>query len=231
MRHDRGLSKRALTLQEVPVSCEHGLRVYLVDGSYVRNNIDSDFIQGSGWNAKYIPKGEIWIDWAVPPTEVHHLIENECRQAEELRKGKRSFVGAYNVAKKVEDRDRKKEARLAKMKSSKSTPWKKDMGLTCKHGLKVFAVDGEHVRAIDCAFIQGGNEFRYGFVPKGELWVDWNVPEEEWPYVLFHECYETEKMRGGWSYDRAHNAAKRAENVMRRQDRPGENVRKRGVAS
>jgi len=221
-KHMRGLAKRPLTLRGAQVSCVHGLKVHLVDGTYVRNNIDSDFVQGSGWNATYIPKGEIWIDWAVLPKEVHHLIDNECRQAESLRKGNGTFVGAYDKAKKVEDADRKKEARLARMKSSKKAPWKKDADMTCKHGLKVYLVDGLHVRAIDCAFIQGGNEFRYGFVPKGELWVDWHVPEAEWPYVLLHECHETELMRKGWSYDRAHNAAKRLENKERRKDRPGE---------
>ncbi len=222
-QHDKGIKKKPLTLKGLHVQCNHGLKVYVVDGTYVRNNVDSDFVQGSGFNASYIPKKEIWIDWSVPPSEVHHLIENECRQAEELRSGKKkTLLGAYNAAKKTEDRDRRKEARLAKLKSVAGTPWKKDAGMTCEHGLKIFYVDGEHVRTIDCAFIQGGNEFRYGFVPKGELWVDWNVPVEEWPYVLFHECYETEKMRKGWSYDRAHTAAKRAENVLRRRDRPGE---------
>ena len=102
--------------------------------------------------------------------------------------------------------------------------WKKDTGKTCKHGLKVFLVDGAYVRShFDSAFIHGGNEFRYGdFVPKNELWIDQIMPEAEWPYTLLHECYETEKMRGGWSYDRAHNAAKRLENKARRRDRPGE---------
>ncbi len=104
-----------------------------------------------------------------------------------------------------------------------STPWKKDAGITCSHGLRVFLVDGKYVRDhMDSIFIQGGNEFRYDFVPKDELWVDASVPVAERPYVLFHECYETEKMRKGWSYDRAHNAAKRAENKLRRRDLPGE---------
>jgi hypothetical protein len=102
-------------------------------------------------------------------------------------------------------------------------PWKSATGKTCKHGLQIYLVDGGYVRETwDSGFIQGGNEFRYGFVPAGELWVDWHMPKAEWPYVLYHECYETEKMRGGWSYDRAHDAAKRAENKLRRRDRPGE---------
>lgn len=213
MQHAKGLKKVALTVSGFPVSCEHGLKVFLVDGTYVRNNIDSDFVQGSGWNARYIPKGEIWIDSAVPPAEVHHLIENECAQAEHLKAGT-TLLTAYNRAKKVEDAARKFEKTNAK--------WKRPTAMTCKHGLKVFLVDGVAVRKIDCAFIQGGNEFRYDFVPEGELWVDWYVPEAERPYVLFHECYETEKMRGGWSYDKAHDAAKRAENKLRRRDRPGE---------
>jgi len=106
---------------------------------------------------------------------------------------------------------------------SRDLPWKKVTKLTCSHGLKVFAVDGKFIRDhIDSAFSQGGNEFRYDFIPANELWIDRWMPRSEWPYVLYHECYETEKMRQGWSYDRAHNAAKRAENKLRRRDQPGE---------
>ena len=102
-------------------------------------------------------------------------------------------------------------------------PWKRAISYICEHGLKAFAVDGKFVRDhMESAFSQGGNEFRYDFVPAGELWVDWSMPKAEWPYVLYHECYEAHRMSQGWSYDRAHNAAKRAENKLRRRDQPGE---------
>ena len=103
------------------------------------------------------------------------------------------------------------------------TDWKFHFGEKCPHGLNIFLVNGTYVRNhFDSDWVQGGNGFRYRFNPKSELWLDAEMPESEWAYVLFHECYETEKMREGWSYERAHDAAKRAENKFRRRDRPGE---------
>lgn len=88
---------------------------------------------------------------------------------------------------------------------------------TCPHGRAVMAVDGTYVRNHhDSDFSQGGNGFRYRFVPRGELWIDDAIPKVEWPYIGLHECYEAEKMKGGMDYERAHDAAKRVENKARR---------------
>jgi hypothetical protein len=101
--------------------------------------------------------------------------------------------------------------------------WKTFTGQTCPHGLKVYLIDGTYVRNhFHSQLIQGGNEFRYAFVPKNELWIAREVPEVERPFVLLHECIEREFMKKGWSYERAHTAAKRAENKERRKYRPGE---------
>jgi hypothetical protein len=107
--------------------------------------------------------------------------------------------------------------------SPSKVPWKRSMGEACPHGLEIFLVDGTYIRnTYDSDFVQGGNGQRYRFCPKRELWIDDSIPEHEWPYVAFHECYETSLMESGYDYDRAHNCAKRAENKFRRQDRPGE---------
>lgn len=96
-------------------------------------------------------------------------------------------------------------------------PWKKSLGQKCPHGLHLVAVDGTYVRnRWDSDFVQGGGGFRYRFIPKGELWIDWSTPRAEWEFVLFHECHETERMRAGLSYDSAHTGAKRLENKARR---------------
>jgi hypothetical protein len=95
--------------------------------------------------------------------------------------------------------------------------WKRSLGQKCPHGLHLVAVDGTYVRnRWDSDYVQGGNGFRYRFVPKGELWIDWATPKSEWEFVFFHECYETERMRAGLSYERAHMGAKRLENKARR---------------
>lgn len=101
--------------------------------------------------------------------------------------------------------------------------WKKPMGQACPHGLKIFIINGSHVRnSYDSDFDQGGNGWAYTFVPKNEIWIDSHVPVEERPYVAFHECHEAEDMKNGKSYDNAHIAAKRIEDKMRKRDRPGE---------
>jgi hypothetical protein len=88
------------------VTCPHGLKVFLVDGTYVRNNIDSDFVTGSGHNFPGISKKEIWIDRAMPKKERQIFIANECRQAEIIRSGG-SLTKAYESAKRAEDHTRK----------------------------------------------------------------------------------------------------------------------------
>jgi hypothetical protein len=101
----------------------------------------------------------------------------------------------------------------------KSRPrWKDYLCEVCPHGLHVVLVDGTHVRdTYDSDFCQGGNGFAYpGFVPKGEIWVDNCIPPGERALVAFHECVEAELMRGGASYDRAHDEAKRQEDAFRK---------------
>jgi hypothetical protein len=105
---------------------------------------------------------------------------------------------------------------------AKSRPrWKDYLGETCPHGLHVVLVDGTHVRdAYDSDFCQGGNGFAYPkFVPKDEIWVDNCIPPGERALVAFHECVEAELMRGGASYDDAHEVAKRRENAWRKSAR------------
>lgn len=59
-----------------------GLVVYLVDGEYVRNNLDIDFVCGGNEAVypNYVPKNEIWIDDALSPldrtaTLLHEIVE------------------------------------------------------------------------------------------------------------------------------------------------------------
>lgn len=96
------------------------------------------------------------------------------------------------------------------------SPWKRDTHKSCPHGLRVFTVDGTYVRnTFDSDFTQGGNGFAYSFVPRTELWIDVHIPKVEWPFVLAHECEETELMRGGMGYSQAHQIAKEREDAAR----------------
>jgi hypothetical protein len=100
---------------------------------------------------------------------------------------------------------------------SRNTFWKSYMGESCPHGLSLVLVNGTYVRDHhDSDFSQGGNGYRYRFVPKGEIWIDCEIDPDEWPLIAFHECQEAWHMKHlGWSYDRAHDAAKKLEGHFR----------------
>lgn len=101
--------------------------------------------------------------------------------------------------------------------------WKRQLGEVCPHGIEIFLVDGAHVRNVyDSDFSQGGNEFAYKFIPANEIWIDNQTPAAELAFVAFHECHETEDMRSGMSYAKAHEIAKRLEDRERKRLRPGE---------
>lgn len=88
------------------LKCPHRLKVIDVCGSYVRNHYDSDFSQGgNGFAFSFIPKGEIWIDGAIPRAEWPYIIQHECEEAELMRAGK-SYDRAHTIAKRHEDRER-----------------------------------------------------------------------------------------------------------------------------
>ena len=61
-----------------------GLKVFLVSGVYIRNNLDIDFTCG-GQEAvypSYVPPGEVWLDDAAGPldqtaTALHEIVERD----------------------------------------------------------------------------------------------------------------------------------------------------------
>lgn len=66
------------------LGCVEGLSIYLVDGEYVRNEIDVDFVNGGNGAIypSYIPLDEIWIDDAQhaldrTATALHELVERD----------------------------------------------------------------------------------------------------------------------------------------------------------
>lgn len=95
-------------------------------------------------------------------------------------------------------------------------PWKEPTGEHCPHGREIVLVDGTWVRNhLDSDFSQGGNGYRYKFVPRGEIWIDAEIDPVEWPFIELHECEEAELMKRGHSYSRAHDRAKKIEDRAR----------------
>ena len=87
-----------------------------------------------------------------------------------------------------------------------------------KDGYKIWFVDGDKVRMkLYKEYLYGGNEQRYLFNPKGEIWIDNAVSCEEFEMTLAHELNERHLMaKFGWTYLKAHDSSLALEVVMRR---------------
>ena len=72
----------------------------------------------------------------------------------------------------------------------------------------IWIVDGNQVRLkIFSSFKYGGNEQRYPFNPKGEIWIDGQVSCEETEYSITTELKERELLGKGKSNDDAYSDA------------------------
>jgi hypothetical protein len=81
----------------------------------------------------------------------------------------------------------------------------------------IWIVDGNQVRLkIFSSFLYGGNEQRYPFNPKGEIWIDNAISCEEYYLTLAHELNERHLMaRFGWKYLTAHDSSLSLEQTIR----------------
>jgi hypothetical protein len=85
-------------------------------------------------------------------------------------------------------------------------------------GYDIWIVDGYKVRhKIYNSFLYGGNEQRYPFNPKGEIWIDNALSCEEYYMTLIHEMNERHLMaKFGWTYYKAHDSSLMLEVKTRR---------------
>jgi|GEM_PF-730731 len=83
------------------------IKVWLVDGKYIRTNIDIDFTTGGNPKVyKYIPLDEIWIDDQIHPDEINFDIFHEMYESLMIVKGK-SYNKAHGNTNKLELKFRK----------------------------------------------------------------------------------------------------------------------------
>lgn len=88
-----------------------GYKVYEVDGNYVRNNIDIDFVGGGNpARYQYVPEGELWIERLGDneKTDVMGFIKHEYTECERMKKLGETYEEAHEVASEVEKKLRKK---------------------------------------------------------------------------------------------------------------------------
>jgi hypothetical protein len=86
-----------------------------------------------------------------------------------------------------------------------------------KGDYSIWIIDGNRVRQkIYKEFLYGGNEQRYIFNPKGEIWIDNAISCEEFDLTVAHELNERHLMaKFGWSYEAAHDSSLSLEQVIR----------------
>src|SRR5512136_617541 len=86
-----------------------------------------------------------------------------------------------------------------------------------KGNFKIWIIDGNRVRQkIYKEFLYGGNEQRYIFNPKGEIWIDNAISCEEFDLTVAHELNERHLMaKFGWTYQAAHDSSLSLEQVIR----------------
>lgn len=87
-----------------------------------------------------------------------------------------------------------------------------------RDSFKIWIVDGGVIREkIFGEFIYGGNDERYTFVPKLEIWIDNSISAKEFETTLQHEITERNLMKVyGLSYYDAHDSALAVEFQMRK---------------
>ena len=81
----------------------------------------------------------------------------------------------------------------------------------------IWIIDGNRVRQkIYKEWLYGGNEQRYIFNPKGEIWIDNDISCEEFDLTVAHELNERHLMaKFGWTYIAAHDSSLNLEQVIR----------------
>lgn len=85
-------------------------------------------------------------------------------------------------------------------------------------GVKVYRVDGEHVRnEIDVDFSLGGHGYVYDYIPKDEIWVDDVKSQTDFDKIVLHESVERTTMKEkDIDYESAHKMANRVESEARK---------------
>jgi hypothetical protein len=198
------------------------LQVWVVDGSYIRGNIDEEFTNfGQHYRFPYIPENELWIDQEGSPDERTFFIDHLIVEHQLMKQGA-SYEEAIVKADQAERKERRRAGDIKPLThGGKTLPdpvsvhrelWKR-----LENGLTVWIVNGRLVRSVfDIDFTAGGHDKVYEFVPAREVWIDDDILEKERGYVLLHELHERNRMAAGLPYSLAHAESSRLEYRCRR---------------
>ena len=193
------------------------LKIWIVDGAYIRGNIDEEFTNfGQHYAFSFIPADELWIDQEAKHDEREFFIDHLLVEHRLMAAGT-PYDDALEAADRAEQRERRRAGDVRQLThGGRQLPdgrdvherlWKK-----LENGVSVWIVNGRLVRSVfDIDFTEGGHDYVYEFVPQNEVWIDDAIVEDERPYVLLHELHERNRMAGGWAYNKAHAESSRVE--------------------
>lgn len=194
------------------------IAVWIVDGSYVRKNLDEEFTNfGQHYRFSFIPENEFWIDRETAQDEQQFFIDHLLIEHRLMKKGT-PYVKALEIADRKERAERKKAGDVpVGHPKGEFDPARVHLQLIGEAGdAKIWLVDGRLVRSMfDIDYTEGGHDQVYKFVPKGEVWIDNDVEPDERPYIMFHELHERNLMKEGLSYSEAHADSSRLEYHLR----------------
>ena len=193
------------------------IAVWIVDGSYIRGNIDEEFTNfGQYYRFPYIPENEFWIDQEATNDERQFFIDHLLVEHQLMTEG----VPYEKALIKADQKERKERRRAGDIKvitqHGKILPEGKDvherLWKTLENGISVWIVNGRLVRSVfDIDFTAGGHDYVYEFVPENEVWIDDDIEQKERGYILLHELHERNCMAKGWPYNKAHAESSRLE--------------------
>lgn len=192
--------------------------VWIVDGKYIRENIDEEFTNiGQNYKFKFIPENEFWIDKETVPGEEKYFIDHLIIERRLMKKGY-NYNDAVEKADIIEKRERNKSEIMKELKEKRIH---KQEVLNRIHikllkpysgKMKIWIVSGELVRDLFFIdFTEGGHDKVYPFIPEGEVWIDDDLNQKERKFVLLHELFERNLMIKGMKYDSAHKKASEIE--------------------
>jgi len=192
------------------------LKIYLVDGGFVRSNLDEEFTNfGQHFRFSCIPEYELWLENEAAPDERRFFIDHLLVEWKLMKQGQTYDVAiTYASSKERSERARSRDPNKILNHAGIPDPAKVHLRLLTDTttGVKIWLIDGRLVRSdfyID--FTEGGHEFVYDFVPPLEVWLDNDLAPSEYPFVLLHELYERNLMSKGMVYQQAHRRASRLE--------------------
>lgn len=185
----------AISVVSIGGQRKHDIKIYIVDGEYVRDNLNSEFTNyGQHYRFPFIPTNEIWLDKEYGRSEKEALIAHAIKERA-LMKGGVDYKEAYWDSKDEEEAKRKSDNGGVKLKRLYMT----------SSGISIWLVDGKSVRSkFTVDFTQGGHGMIYGFIPKNEIWIDNAISAKERDAVILHEVNEMGLMKDGMPYHPAH---------------------------